>query len=215
MNIDLKVKNIVLVGIFNPSLFDKYFFIKNEIVKEEEILDGSIFGVMGGMQLVCSRFHIVISLNQIIISSTNPESDSDEISGIILSFVKAGNIANVTALGINFHWFLEEKSKSLEEISKDFFYNDKLELFKKFFNSSDSMFGAYASINFKDSRLKLDIKPNKIQDNNRVVVQNIISFAFNFHFDIKNFSDNTELLHILEEYGLYREEGERIISIYK
>ncbi len=53
---DLRIKNIVLVGLFNPSFFDKYLFIKNGIVKEEEILDGSIFGIVGGMQLICSRF---------------------------------------------------------------------------------------------------------------------------------------------------------------
>jgi len=215
MNIDLKIKNIVLVGVFNPNLFDKYFFIKNEIIKEDEILAGSIFGVIGGMQLICSRFHIVISINQIIISSVLPENDDDDISNIILSIIKTGEIVNVTALGMNFHWFLEDGTKSLEETSKEHFYNDKIEIFSKFFKSDDAMFGAYASADFKDSRLKLDIKPNRLHDNNKKVIQNAIAFAFNFHFDIKNSSDNTELTKLLTDYSAYREESNRIISLYK
>ena len=216
MNIDLKIKNIVLVGLFNPNVFDKYFFIKNGIIKEEEILAGSIFGVIGGMQLICSRFHIVISINQIIISSAMPgNDDNDVISNIILSIVKTGEIANVTALGMNFHWFLEDETKSLEETSKGFFYNDKIEIFSKYFTTADSMFGAYASTNFKDSRLKLDIKPNKLHDNNKKVIQNVLVFAFNFHFDIKNSNDNAELTKFIVDYSAYREESKRIISMYK
>jgi len=35
----LQVENIVLVGGFNSTLFDKYFFIKHNIVKENEIIE--------------------------------------------------------------------------------------------------------------------------------------------------------------------------------
>jgi len=215
MILSLKIRNIVLVGAFNPMVFDKYFFIKNQIVKEDEILVGSVFGTLGGMQLVSNKFNIIISLKQIIISATKSESNEDEISKIILSIIEAGKIVNVTAMGINFHWFLEETSKTLEEISKHYFYNDKLKLFSKFFNADNSMFGVYASTNFKDSRLKLDVKPNKLQDIIKKTFQEEISFAFNFHFDIKNQNDNLELIKYLNDYNSYRKESDRIISIYK
>lgn len=212
MEISRRIKNIVLVGKFNPASFDKYFFIKNEILKEEEILTGSIFGALGGMQLVSNKYNIIISINQIIISATNPEKDDDEIEATIISLIKGAKKVNVVALGMNFHWHIEDSEKSMEIISKEFFYNDKLDLFTKFFNSEDALFGAYASINYMDSRLKLDIKPNNIIDN--ASKKNVMNFAFNFHFDIVNRDDNSELIKYLSDYNAYKEKSEEIISIF-
>jgi hypothetical protein len=215
MNIDLKIKNIVLVGVFNPTLFDKYFFIKNEIINEKDILEGTFFGAIGGMQLICSNFNIIISVNQIIISSTKPEKDDDEISKIILLIINNCNFMTVSALGINLHWFMEDATQTIEKFSKEYFFNDKLRLFNDFFSSNDSRFGVYASTNFKDSRLKLDIKPNKVHDIFTNIDSDAQIFAFNFHFDIKDSSNNNEIVRYLADYNAYRKESERIISIYK
>lgn len=215
MTIYLSVKNIVLVGLFNPALFDKFFFIKYNIIKEEEILPGSNFAAIGMMQLVCNKFNLVITPNQVIISSTRPESDKDEISGVMLSIIDAGNIANVKAFGMNFNWLAKESTQTLEKTSKNYFYNEKMKLFSKYFISPDSMYGVYASTNFKGSRLKLDIKPTKLEDSLKTIIQEQISFAFNFHFDIKNSSNSLELIKYLTDYSTYREQSEQIISIYK
>jgi hypothetical protein len=215
MNISLKVKNIVLVGVFNPSTFDKYFFIKNNIVKEDEILPNSIFGEIGIVQLLSQNFHVMINLNQIIVSSLKPENDTNEISKITLSILKTGKISNLSAMGINAQWFLDDNSKKMEELSKGFFYNEKLELFTKFFNADNSRFGVYASTNFKDSRLKLDIKPSIIQDILKTTIQDVILFAFNFHFDFKDDIENIKLISYLNDYNSYIEESKRIISIYR
>ena len=57
MQSTLKIKNIVLVGIFNPSAFDKYFFIKNNLATEEEILPNSTFGNLGIVNLFTSKIY--------------------------------------------------------------------------------------------------------------------------------------------------------------
>ena len=36
-------KNIVLIGEFKPSKFDKFYFIKNQLLNEDDFLEGSVF----------------------------------------------------------------------------------------------------------------------------------------------------------------------------
>src|SRR3990172_6344791 len=126
----LGVKNLVLVGLFTPNTFDKYFFIKNNIVTEEEILPISIFDPVGGyIELVTNKFNILIGLQQIIVTASKPENNDDGIDRILLLITKLGNVKNVSALGVNFHWFLSDNIISFEELSKKYFYNEKIELF--------------------------------------------------------------------------------------
>ncbi len=207
MSTSLKVRNIVLVGSFNPSTFDKYFFIKNRILQEEEILPNSLFESIG-VNLLSAKFQITITFNQFIINSFE-----DKIIEILVSIIKAANISKVTALGFNFNWFLTGEGKSIEQISKNYFYSDKINLFSKYFDTADAMFGVYASKNIKDARLKLDIKPSVFQEINNPDSQNIIHIVFNFHFDIKN-KDGSELLKYLNDYDYYTEENKKIVSLY-
>lgn len=214
MQADLKIKNIVLIGIFNTSVFDKYFFIKNNIVNETEILDNSSFNAIGAVQLVTKEFNILITLNQIVITDSIPENDDDKIYQIINSIVKLGSLTNITALGMNFNWLLNDLSKSFNQLSKDLFYSDNISVLSNHFNNEDSMYGSYASKIVKDSRLKLDIKPSTIQ---QVIPPNSLSgmiFGFNFHFDIKDRTNTDEVLNYINDYAVYKEESKKITSIY-
>ena len=213
MQTKLHIRNIVLVGMFNPLLYDKYFFIKNDLLKEEEISEKSVFGNVFGGQLNSNKFQVIFSLNQIIITSFSPEVKDEIISNFIIKFIKAAYLYNsINAFGYNLHWYLEENIDSLEETSKHYFYRDDIDLLRNFFNNNDAMFGVYASTNIKDSRLKLDIKPTKIKDidNN---IQNKFNFIFNFHFDLMN-KDEEEREKFLSEYKLYFEESEKIMLFF-
>jgi hypothetical protein len=215
MQAELGIRNIVLVGQFSPTIFDKFFFIKNEIFKEEDIKPNSIFANPSTIQVITNRFQIVIAINQIVISAVEPKKEN-ELHNIASSLVQCGNIKTTTAMGINFHWFLSDPSKSLEEYSREIFFDNKYELYTKYFNKSDALFGIYASVDFRDSRLKLDVKPVKSQ---LIQLANLnmpdsVNFIFNFHFDIKQKEDFTELLNYLMDYDIYLKESERMISLY-
>jgi hypothetical protein len=210
MQAEVLVKNIVLVGIFNPFFFDKYFFIKHHIVDESEILDNSSFNAVGAIQLITKEFNIIISINQIIITDSEPKSDKSKINHIISSIIEFGNLVNITALGLNFHWLLTDKSKSFIQLSKDLFYRDNIDLLSNYFNTKDSMYGLYASKDVKDSRLKLDIKPGNLLP----IETSGMLFMFNFHFDIKNRVNTQEVLSYVNDYVLYKKESEKLISIY-
>ena len=212
MQIDLKIKNIVLIGAFNPSMFDKYFFIKNNIVKEEDILPTSVFNQPGACQLITEKFHFFITTNQVVLTDLLPGKNDIGINQTLLSISQIGAFANVTASGINFHFFMEKDEKSIEELSREYFFNERLRI-NEFFKSDDSMFGTYLSTNFKDSRLKLDVKPNTVVPNPVEIERLVIAFIFNFHFEVNNKLDI--LYKSLNEYNEYEEYSNKIISTYK
>ena len=211
MQTKLQVKNIVFVGFFEISKFDKYFFIKNNIVEENEILEGSRFDTIGGIQIFCQKFDLVITNIQLVISSKLFNEGNINISEVADSIIKAANITNLTAFGINFHWWMEDIDQSLPNVTRELFYNSNIKLFSTFFNEKDSVFGLYASKDFKNSRLKLDVKPGKLLEKEI----DVITFTFNFHFDIKNKSDNSEVFSALLDYDSFQEESEKMLSIYK
>ncbi len=211
METSLKVRNIVLVGVFSPQQFDKYFFIKNNILNEEEIIAGSSFGGLG-VQVITEKFNIVIGLGQIIFTSVNPE-DSQILYNVASLLVKSSTI-HCSAMGLNLHWYMSG-FESPANTSQKLFYSKEIALYSNFFKQDDANFGAYASKDFKDARLKLDIKPKTIEDVLNSKVENIISFEFNFHFDVKNQSSNDELLNYLSAYSEYEKEGNNVMSIYQ
>jgi hypothetical protein len=214
MQTNLRIKNIVFVGNFNLSTFDKYFFIKHNIVKEDELLPFTRFD-SGAIQVSTHKFDIIVVPQQLIFSSKIFNQDTDELNKIAALVIKTGNVIDINAFGINFHWFMEDETRPLNKLSRDLFYNDKIKLFSDFFDDENAVFGIYASKNFKTGRLKLDIKPGKFQEIAPPYLNpEVITFAFNFHFDIKNLTDNSEIINILNEYDSYKKESERIISTY-
>lgn len=210
MDIGLKVQDIVLLGLFNPAKFDRYTFIKNKILKEEEIEQSSIF-LPEIVNLQSKKFNLVINSNQIIIS-TNPENNVD-ISKFLLKFLSLFDEINLNASGFNFRYFVEPKidNSEIESFIKKNFFNPNNKIQSQFFSDDNSTYGFYSSKDFKDTRLKLDVKPVNLN------VQNLnlksVQFEFNFHKDYDLKSNSFEKLkELLNCYIAYKNECKNIVN---
>ncbi|MEI8203786.1 MAG: hypothetical protein WCH34_12270 [Bacteroidota bacterium] len=228
MNTTLKIKNIVWTGILPNIEFDRYFFVKNNIFNESEILPNSQFGRIGTTQLFTTKYYLssniianptpgVPPINHLVLNSIDPSIKDDLINEKMISIIKSGEIIECTGLGINFNWFITlDFEETSHEIGKSFFYSNEIKLISRFFNTEDAEYGIYVSKDFKNSRLKLDVKPIIYQAIADPSVKNRgFNFAFNFHFDIVNKNDYSEVIEILKKYNDFKEESELIISIYK
>ena len=214
MRTELRIKNIVLIGGFNPSYFDKFFFIKNKIFDENEILKNSNFGSLGVVNLLTTKIQLIISPNQIIITSQIPEDDSVLLNNILLKIIIDSNLLNISAVGINFQWSINDETKKIEELSKELFYNKNNKLTDNFFNTDDSRYGIYLSKNYLDSRLKLDIKPVFSKNLINNTEEDFIQFGFNFHFDIKSDDKINKISKILNDYHSYESECIKLATVY-
>ncbi len=215
MNINLAVKNVVLVGEFKASLFDKYFFIKNNITTEDDILEDSIF-TPEISRLITSELHVTIMPHQVVINDIQQNSDIVRATSIAKIIVGTSNLV-ASAMGINLHWFLfGDKNENIIHLTKDLFFNREEKISKNFFDTDDAAYGLYLSKTFKDARLKLEIKPatlSRIEDN---IEEKVLTFVFNYHIDLNNDEDNNKLiLSVLDESSQYYEESQRIIDIYE
>ena len=209
MNKALVTKTVVFVGMFQVSDFDKFFFIKNGIFNEQEILVQSIYTSDFSL-IIIKGLNVLILPNQIVISET-PLSNN-RIKDIAL---KLGEFirSNTTALGINFSWNLIVTS-SLEDESKRLFFNENNKIYKSIFNTPKAVFGAYMSKEIENGRLKLDIKPQIQKHIITNETTNAINFSFNYHFDIANNDSKEVITSSINKHDTYLKESEEIISIY-
>ena len=210
METSLTVKNIVLLGEFQPSKFDKYYFLKNNIFEENEISDESLF--TSDFTIVIARgFNLTIVANQLVLNEIEPNTD-DAISELMSKIVNS-SIFTGTGFGINLHWYLFSRDKT-NEIAKKYFYNEK-SLLNPFFSGENVSYGSYISKDFGNSRLKLDIKPATVVTIDSEIEQRIISFGFNFHTDLKDEDFKADIFKSLSEFKEYINETIKIISLYE
>lgn len=209
MEISLTVKNIVLIGEFQPSKFDKYYFLKNYIFEESEISEESIF-TSDFVHITTKKINLTIFNNQIVLNEIEPSVD-DSISLIMKKIIDTADFSGI-GFGINLHWYLFTGNDT-NEFARKYFYNEKSEL-NSFFKGDNISYGAYYSKDFGNSRLKLDIKPATVVKIDSQFEQRIISFSFNFHTDLKNSDFKNNIYKSLSEINNYTSETQKIISLY-
>jgi len=198
---ELANQNIVIVAnLFNPSVFNSHWFIKNEIVNEEEILPTSIFA-QDLAQLSTKDFNLLVLLNQLILTV----SESSEISSIkkLTKCISLLKHTPFTAVGINFIYNSNQFDETDENWSRSLFYNTNSKIYQSF-NSTDSKFGIYLSKDYHSSRLKLDIKPVNSQEIGSIEVKEVINYNFNFHKDLDKENAFDDLIQYLEKWNDFR-----------
>ncbi|MCD8443185.1 hypothetical protein LNI88_11320 [Tenacibaculum dicentrarchi] len=198
--------NIVLLGNFKPTVFDKLFFIKNNLISEEDFSESSVFTPKFS-RIESSDLIIIIESNKIVLVSRTNKSDL--LKSISLNIINE-NSTSLNIIGFNFKWFI-----LLEEIpkyTKSKFFSPTNESLNNHFNDDNTAYGYYISSDFKNSRMKLDIKPNILKEINNDKEQNILSFDFNFHIEIE---DNSIFNESLNDYISYVNKAEKIISEYE
>ncbi|MGK7392725.1 MAG: hypothetical protein ACNS60_20385 [Candidatus Cyclobacteriaceae bacterium M2_1C_046] len=210
MSTYLANRSIVLVGVFNPLLFDRYFFIKNQMVVEEDIKENT-FSVAQLSQLMTTHFQLVVHPNQIIITPFDPQNKLKVgIDQVIIKIVDALPESKITASGMNFVWLKEVEEGNLNSVTKELFFNENNLIQKKYFEGNDCHFGFYSSKNIKNCRLKLDVKPVLNNQNSKHSIQ----YQFNFHRDYPNPDENnSEIISVIKNYSDFWDESIKIINI--
>lgn len=214
MTIELKMRNIVLVASHKPMDFDRYSLIKGGIVADEDILPQSNFSDQS-VNLLTQNFQLVIFPNQIILAANNPESNFSlkDVFEKLLTISKT----DPTGLGINFHWHFSEENKPLSILTKELFYDERIPILSKYFSNNDASFGLYASTDYRESRLKLDIKPISIPhfEDSNLVYKEVVNFQYNFHFDIYDDLTRGSIAKWIKDYEHFQNLSREITFIYK
>ena len=196
--------NIVIVAKqFNPSIIDRHWLVKNEILTEADFKEGCVF-IPVLSQVRTQQFDLIVLPEQLQFS---PASDLTKPAEVVSH--KLGQIIDklpetpYSAAGINFMWQLSPPEGDTRIVCRNLFFRHGSRLYD-LFDRDDAQFGAYLSKDEMGCRLKLDIKPI-IVDKGEGKAQ-ALNIAFNFHRDL--FPDNrlSSIHDLLERW----EEAERL-----
>lgn len=214
MKSEIKIRNLIAnstIGLFNPSKFDRFFFLSNKIFKEDDFQDQTSFSSQA-VQIVTSEISLVITTTQIVVNAQRPETNGALIQNVMSKMVEkeALNIAN---MGINFCWFVPCSDESQQRgLTKKLFFNEQNSLFKEF-DVNSAAYGVYLSKDFDKTRMKLDVKPISYQDIIDRVMKWVINFDFNFHKDFEA-NDKKDVLEHLSNYSKFEKATSELMKNY-
>lgn len=210
MDIKLIGNSIVIIntGII-PSTFNSYWLVKNEILEEEELNNDNVF-TKQIVEINGNDCKFIINANSFQISPKEGSAKLDDsVKGKIEKLIDSTTNTIYLSSGINFNWIIEP-DEDFKVLSRKLFFQEKIPIFESF-NKEDATFGSYLSMDFNGARLKLDIKPIYL-GNNQGVKKGAIHFNFNFHFDIPEGNRKEILKEFINKREIYYEESKKLMN---
>ena len=213
INRKILAQNIVLVtNGLNVNSFSQYWFIKNGIFAEEDILGGSVF--TPGLALVSSQdCQLTVLPNQIQLELKNDNSEMalQSIQNRMVKLIKCLTNVRIIAIGVNFIWKLNDDEKDITALSKSLFGESNATI-GSYFNNADTRYGAYYSQNIdQQTRLKLDIKPSMVRENGQNV--DFMMYNFNFHCDVPEQLMEEILLNQVNKWHMFYQLANELICL--
>jgi hypothetical protein len=179
MNIENVGSNAILIAKqFNPSIIRDFWLVDNGLLSRDDFLPGCVH-TDAFVNVRSRRFSLVVVPDQLqFVPIGEPEELQDIVVEKLGAIVRTLPHTPFSAVGLNFVWHVRLEDESIEEVTRGMFAApDHIPLHRAFLEP-DAKFGAYCSKDALGCRLKLDVKPIIVKEENR------IQFAFNFHLGL-------------------------------
>lgn len=201
---------VILANSFNPSIFNQYWLISNGFIPEGGILPDSVF-TPGVTQILTPGFQMLVVPDQLQFNYTGNEQCpfQDSLRKTLKPMMEQLKEVPYRAVGLNYVWFVSDPEKSMPALSREMFCIDGAPLYRAF-QTEDARFGSYLSRDFGTFRLKLDVKPVTIPENENK--KEFLQFAFNFHADFDPQHGYRQLEERLSKWDECLEEASRIMK---
>ncbi len=200
---------VVVARRFNVTAARQHWLVKQGIIGENDLLEGALFSDTV-VQVPTSQFLLLLLPDQLQFVPTVP---ADQEQSVILE--KLGKIVQTLphvpykALGLNFTWLLRPADRDTVTLTRKMFFVPDRPLFR-IFSEQESRFGAYLSKNHGDFRLKLDVIPTTLpQDEGQ---EHCLRFAFNFHRDVEEDGAAEDIVRCLARWDELRTEVKHMIE---
>ena len=202
---------VILANTFNPSIFNQYWLVSKEFIPEGDIQPASVI-TPGITQIMTPGFHMLVVPDQLQFNYTGDEKFpfQDSLRKTLKPMMEQLKEVPYRAVGLNYVWFVSEPEKSMPALSREMFCIDGAPLYRAF-QAEDARFGSYLSRDFGTFRLKLDVKPVTIQENESK--KEFLQFAFNFHADFDPQHGYRQLDESLNKWNECLKEASRIMDL--
>lgn len=214
LNQELKISNlIILANVFNPSALNQHWLISKGIIAEGDFLPQSFFAP-NVVKIDTLEFNFLLLPDNFQIQFNSPDKTQAILNSVILPIIEKIGDVPILAAGFNLNWFVSETDKNSSELSRELFFNSNANILNNF-NTSDAKFGIYASKDFNNCRLKMDVKPLNYKTADNPDFIEVIQFALNYHLDLQNKTVIKTLEDFIKEWEIYYLESLSLISTIK
>ena len=174
---------VIVANHFNPSVVSHLWLVRNGVLAEDELQQGSIFADPL-VQVLAPRFALVLTPDQLqfLPASTDPDR-----GGLIAE--KVGRIVELLpetpykAIGLNFTYHIRPEAGDVRVMARRLFFRESIPIYREF-DCEDANFGAYLSKDALGFRLKLDLRPmNGVEKSGQTV--HFFQALFNFHAELE------------------------------
>jgi hypothetical protein len=165
--------------VFNPSIFTEKWLLENNLLKDDMVGIRIFSPEMAQFQT--QDMQILVTIPRFLVSyPLKNETESGKARNFINQIIDLLPHTPFRSLGINFDYFVSQPSnQTFGDFNRALFGSGNNRMLPDF-DSADSRFGAYLSKNYEKARLRLDIKPVTILEEDRELIQ----FSFNFHHEL-------------------------------
>jgi len=200
---------VIVARRFNVTAARHHWLVKEGIIGENDLLQGAIF-TDTVVQVPTSRFQLLLLPDQL---QFFPMVSADEEQSIIIE--KLGKIVGTLphvpskALGLNFNWRFKAEEGDTGRATREMFFVPDRPLFRIFFEQN-ARFGGYLSKDYGEFRLKLNVLPSTVAQEDGE--EHFVQFAFNFHRDVEGDDAAADILRCLARWNELRTEVKRMIQ---
>lgn len=206
---ELLSQNIVLVtDNINTSVFSEYWFIKNGILREEEIIQPSIF-VPGFVKIETKdcRFEITSQFIQFVLKMDDISKSNTCIKQVLQKMISKLVTLGFKAVGFNFTWLVSDVTGALSK-TIGLFGNGGSPVYDHFL-TGDSSLGAIFSKKYNETtRLNLTIKTADVIDSG--AIKTILTSSFNYHRILSGNNVIAQIEDQLKNWNLIRQNAQKI-----
>lgn len=200
---------VVTARQFNPSILSQMWLVRHEIIAQDCSTEGCLFS--DAVVLVNTKqFNLLVLPPQLQFTVASGESNESAV----IAKVVGGIVRNLPetpyhAVGLNFQWFLWSEERSINEITRELFFDFARPIHRRF-DSSDALYGGYFSKDILGCRLKLDVKPTTVEKDGEKLDR--LLFAFNYHLNLSGEGAATTIDKHLVQWNAARHEAEQIVN---
>ena len=162
----------------NVSIFQQVWLLEHGIFNKEEFAGSAVFSPVA-VNVPGSNFDFLVVPERVQVVVKSEFDTAHEIFGRTIGrIVKTLPHTPFVALGLNFNYIVDQSNQdTFADACRKVIVGSENPLREEFM-SSDARFGFYASRDVLDARLKLDIKPIKLE------AREVFLLNFNFHRDV-------------------------------
>lgn len=198
---------------FNPSIFTETWLARNEIIAPDSLEGVRIFSSQV-VQFQTKEVQVLVvpTRVQILFSIKEITGEFEVPRKIAVRIVELLPQTPYQSLGLNFDFFVSSSDeKDFSADNRKLLGTGKCQLLQEF-SATDARFGRYFSKGYNNARLRLDIKPIKVDSTKK----EMLKFSFNFNHDIAeiDFSERvTKVVELIETWGALRDYSARLVEM--